>query len=200
MNCLKAQEHFSAYLEDELGYQTIKTFEAHLEECTACRDELALFKKSVNLLNELPPIEPSPFFDIDLQTRLAHIEVDTVPLWQRIVDAIRSQPVWALSGVTTILLMIFAGGFLYPGPFGERSSYTTEVEGRPLPAQPNRLLIEPDIAHVWKSGDIPLAVPDVNWFRPSGTTVADGLGYPSMRQNYILQTANYTKAPTSGGL
>ena len=61
MNCLKAQGHFSAYLEDELGYQTIKTFEAHLEECEACRGELAIFQKSVNLLNALPPIEPSPF-------------------------------------------------------------------------------------------------------------------------------------------
>ena len=198
MNCLKAQGHFSAYLEDELGYQTIKTFEAHLEECEACRGELALFQKSVNLLNELPPIEPSPFFDIALQTSLADIEVDTVSLWRRIVDAIRIPPVWALSGVATILLMIFAGAFLSPGPFGELSS-NIAVESQPLPAQPNQLRIKPDIAHVWKSDNIPLAIPDVNRLHPSGG-VAGGLGYPPMRQNYILQTANYTKAPTSGGL
>ena len=199
MNCLKAQEDFSAYLEDELGYQTIKTFEAHLTGCEACRDEFALFKKSVNLLNELPQVEPSPFFNVALQTSLANIEVNTVPLWRQIVEAIRIQPVWALSGVAMILLVVFAGAFLYPGLFGERSSYNIAVESRPLPTQPNRLLIQPDIAHVWKSGKIPLAVPDVNQLRPSGA-LAGGLGYPPMRQNYILQTANYTDAPTSGGL
>ena len=199
MNCLKAQEHFSAYLEDELGYQTIKAFEAHLTDCEACHNEFTLFKKSVNLLNQLPQVEPSPYFNAALQTSLADIEVDTVPLWRRIVEAIRIRPVWALSGFATILLVIFAGAFFYSSLFVERSPYNIAVKPRLSTPQPNRLLIEPDVGPVWKSGSIPLAVPDVNRPRPSESS-EDRLQHPPMRQNYILQTANYTDAPTSGGL
>ena len=59
MNCLKAEEQFSAYIEDELDYQAVRAFEAHLSTCESCRREFTLFRESLDLLHQLPQIEPS---------------------------------------------------------------------------------------------------------------------------------------------
>ena len=45
MNCLQAEEHFSAHFEDTLDYQTLQDFEAHLTECEACQHEYVRFQR-----------------------------------------------------------------------------------------------------------------------------------------------------------
>ena len=80
MNCLMAEERFSACLEDELDYQTIREFEAHLANCSSCQTEYATFRKSVKFLQQMPRIEPSFDFDRNLQSKIANFDVDKVPL------------------------------------------------------------------------------------------------------------------------
>ena len=86
MNCLKAEEQFSAYIEDELDYQAVRAFEGHLSTCESCRRELTLFRESLDLLHQLPQIEPSAEFDVTLQARLADTQVESIPFWQRVLQ------------------------------------------------------------------------------------------------------------------
>ena len=58
MNCLQAEEHFSAHFEDTLDYQTLQGFEGHLAECEACQHEYVRFQESVKAVQQLPQIEP----------------------------------------------------------------------------------------------------------------------------------------------
>ncbi len=112
MNCLKAEEQFSAYLEDELDYQAVRAFEAHLSACESCRREFTLFRESLDLLHQLPQVEPSTEFDVVLQTRLADTQVESIPFWQRVFQSLHGQTRLALSAIAVLLVMV-AGFYFY---------------------------------------------------------------------------------------
>ena len=204
MNCLKAEEHFSEYLEDALDYQTIKAFEIHLADCETCRHELTLFQKSVDLLRQLPQIEPSSDLDVALQTRLANIQVETISLRRRILEAIRAQPIWTFGGLATVMLVVVAGIFLYQNAFVGK----VPQDGRVAVTSPlsPRYFAQP-ASRIEK---MPVAVPRLNIERAfeysfnfpalEELDVREKLQPRQMEQNYILQTVNYTDVPTSGGL
>ena len=112
MNCLKTEEQFSAYLEDELDYQAVRAFEAHLSVCESCRREFTLFRESLDLLHQLPQIEPSTEFDIALQARLADTQVESIPFWQRVFQPLHGQTRLALGAIAVLLVMV-AGFYFY---------------------------------------------------------------------------------------
>ena len=112
MNCLKAEEQFSAYLEDELDYQAVRTFEAHLSACESCRREFTLFRESLDLLHQLPQIKPSSDFEVALQARLADTQVESISFWQRVLQPLHGQTRLALGGIAVLLIMI-AGYYFY---------------------------------------------------------------------------------------
>ena len=77
MNCLQAEEHFSAHFEDTLDYQTLQGFEGHLAACEACQQEYARFQESVKAVQQLPQIEPSPYFMPTLLQRISEERRET---------------------------------------------------------------------------------------------------------------------------
>ena len=112
MNCLKAEEQFSAYLEDELDYQAVRVVEAHLNACESCQREFARFRESLNLLHQLPQIEPSTEFNLALQVRLADTQVESIPFWRRVLQPLHNQTRLVLNGVAMLLVMV-AGFYFY---------------------------------------------------------------------------------------
>ena len=130
MNCLKAEEQFSAYLEDELDYQAVRGFEAHLSTCESCRRELTLFRESLDLLHQLPRIEPSTEFDVTLRARLADTQVESIPFWQRVLHPLHGQARLALSGIA-VLLVIVAGFYFYQKTLTKSPSVETAVVPEP---------------------------------------------------------------------
>jgi len=126
MNCLKAEEQFSAYIEDELDYRAIRAFEAHLSACEACRRELTLFRESLDLLHQLPRIEPSTEFGVTLQARLADTQVESIPFWQRILQPLHGQTRWALSGIAVLLAML-VGFYFYQKTLTKSPAVDTAV-------------------------------------------------------------------------
>ena len=220
MNCLKVEEQFSAYIEDELDYRAVKAFEAHLSTCGSCRRELTLFRESLDLLRQLPPIEPSAEFDIALQVRLADTQVESIPFWQRVLQPLQGQIRLALGGIA-VLLVIIAGFYFYQKTLTEPESVET-VEA-PEPSNSMPLAEEREVES--KQQQFPLAVPSqelqslVNFPESSAFNLqpvrrdqqpqlpgsdlqpAQKNQQPQqLEQNYILRTINYTKAPTGGGL
>ena len=84
MNCLEAVENFSAYYEDLLDYQSLKHFETHMSGCLECQREYDQFYQSIKVTQDLPQIEPSPFFLTTLEHKLVGNERESITLWERI--------------------------------------------------------------------------------------------------------------------
>ena len=200
MNCLMAEEHFSAYLEDELDYRTIKEFEAHLTDCGSCSSEFALFRKSVNLLHQLPRIEPSSDFDRSMQSRVGNLDVDRTPAWHQLLDSLRTRPVWAFSGIATILLVGLLTAYFYQnGLDGYKPSspgIVFETDSSPTYRPVVRIdTLEPPALPVHQV-NVPL---DFGSGVFSGREVLDWRPQ-RIQQNFILQSVNYSSAPRGGGL
>ena len=118
MNCLQAEEHFSAHLEDTLDYQTLQGFEEHLAACEACQHEYTRFQESVKAAQQLPQIEPSPHFMSTLQQRLAteqrepsSVKEIAATSWKQLLDIFR-RPKWAFSSIM-VLILAAAGIYFY---------------------------------------------------------------------------------------
>ena len=170
MNCQQAEEHFSAHFEDTLDYQTLQGFEEHLAACEACQQEYARFQESVKVTQQLPHIEPSPYFMPTLMQRLAEEQREINGVkgiwagWKRLLDVFR-RPIWTVSGIVALILAIggtylHQEGFLFdqdPVSTVEMSVETQDNRVTPTPRQP-------------------------------------------MQQHYVLKQVSYTNTSTRGGL
>ena len=185
MNCLQAEENFSAHLEDALDYQMLQRFESHIAECVTCQREYARFSESVKASQQLPQIEPSPYFIPTLQQRLAAEQRETLPFWQRL-QRIFNMPKWALSGIMVLLLITATVTFLYHDDWFNR-------EIRPSNEQIST------IGPVMFSESPPIN----NQFLPRASGRSD---FPStistqpMQQHYTLKRVSYTTLSNGGGL
>ena len=198
MNCLQAEEHFSAHFEDTLDYQTLQRFEEHLVACEACQQGYARFQESVKAIQQLPQIEPSPDFMPTLLQRLAeeHREVGGVKEiigtgWERLQDVFR-QPRWAFSGIVALLLIAAVGGYYYQegSLFNQDSGPTVVVTPGSERSQVGTPPVELPV-QVRRSGT------DTNRFLPGGVT---SRSRQPMQRHYILKQVSYTNASTRGGL
>lgn len=197
MNCLQAEEHFSAHFEDTLNYQVLRDFEAHLTECEACRHEYTRFQESVKAVQQLPQIVPSPDFMPSLLQRLAEEKREVGGVreivatgWGRLQEVFQ-RPRWAFSGLVALIL-IAIGGYLYQaGSLFNRDDQPTVVE---TPASEQFRGGTPTV-------ELPVNVRrplrDVDPFQPG--RVISTSGQP-MQQHYILKQVSYTNASTRGGL
>ena len=198
MNCLQAEEHFSAHFEDTLDYQTLQGFEGHLAECEACQHEYVRFQESVKAVQQLPQIEPSPYFMSTLQQRLATEEREPSSLkaiaatgWKQLLNGLR-RPKWALGGIMALILAAAGTYFYQEGPLFNQDLHQVSVSSTsqkqqivPLPeafpsAQQSRRLVGDDSQLQRRSILSTPAQP--------------------MQQRYMLKQVSYTNASTSGGL
>ncbi len=187
MNCLKIEEQFSAYLEDELNYQAVRAFETHLSTCESCRREFALFRESLDLLHQLPQIEPSTEFDVALQARLADTQVESIPFWQRVLQPLHGQARLALSGIA-VLLVILAGFYFYQKTLTKSPSVDTAVApetSRSVPVAKEREVEQ----------QLPLAVPSQEPSQELQSLVkfpeSSELDLQPVRGNQQLQSATF---------
>ena len=199
MNCLQAEEHFSAHFEDTLDYQTLQDFEEHLAVCEACQHEYTRFQESVKAVQQLPQIEPSPYFMSTLQQRLAteqrepgSVKESVVTGWGRLLDVLR-RPRWVFSGIMALILaaagtLFYQDGLLFNqdlrstpvvAPMSQRAQVTTSPEALELPERLPR-------------------------FSRDGSPFLRGsiISTPRqpMQQRYMLKQVSYTTTSTSGGL
>jgi hypothetical protein len=183
MNCLKVEEQFSAYLEDELDYQAVRAFETHLSTCELCRQEFTLFRESLDLLHQLPQIEPSAEFDVALQARLADTQVESIPFWQRVLQPLHGQVRLALSGIA-VLLVILAGFYFYQKTLTKPPSVDTAVApetSRSVPVAKEREVEQ----------QLPLAVPSQELPSLVKFPESSELDLQPVRGNQQLQSATF---------
>ena len=204
MNCLTAEGRFSAYLEDELDYQTIREFEAHLANCSTCQTEFAAFHDSVNLLHQIPHIEPSSNFDRNLQSKIANLEVDKVPAWRHILAVLHARPMWTHGVIAAVLLVAVVGALFYSsGPTGQRSGVPTIVHDNGHKSD-SRLVEpvdtpEPPVLPA-RQFNVPFNFGTEYSFDNSIRDDAMPRAPQHTQQNYILRTYDYSFVSSGGGL
>lgn len=187
MNCLQAEEHFSAHYEDSLDYQTLQRFESHIDECQGCEQEYTLFRESVQASQQLPQIEPSPSFSSTLQQRLSEEERETLSFWQRLRQVLII-PKWAY-GFAVILILASSVSFLY---------YDDVFNGSPQSDVNGEFSIAPGSN---SQTQIPSEIDDR--FLPrsfGGIDSAFTTSSQPMQRNYVLKRVSYTTTSTAGGL
>ena len=192
MNCLQAEEYFSAHFEDTLDYETLQAFEAHVATCEACQQEYARFQESVKAVQQLPKIEPSPYFMPTLMQRIAEErrEIDGVKGiaatdWKQLLDVFR-RPVWAFSGILALILAL-TGTYLYQNGFlFDRDAGSTAVTSE---SQQVQVATSPVVTR--------RAVGNGSQLLPSGVISTPR---QPMQQHYVLKQVSYTSASTRGGL
>ncbi len=198
MNCLQAEEHFSAYFEDTLDYRALRDFEVHLATCGACQHEYARFQESVKAVQQLPQIEPSPNFMPKLMERLAEEgqEFDGIrdiitTGWHRLQDGLR-RPRWAFRGIVALILIAVVGGYFYQDGFLSDQDSQPAVVVTPA-SEPSRLGPPPVELPV----DVRRRVRSMGSFSPGGVIRASR---QPMQQHYVLKQVSYTSTSTGGGL
>ena len=192
MNCLQAEEYFSAHLEDTLDYQTLQGFEGHLAECETCQHEYVRFQGSVKAVQELPQIEPSRGFMSALEQRLATEQREPGGVkhivatgWRQLLDILR-RPKWALSGIMILILVATGTYFYQAGHLFQLDDHQALVA--PIPER--RQVVFP----VQQSRRL---VGNNNELQSRSTISAPA---QPMQQRYMLKQVSYTHASTSGGL
>ena len=197
MNCLQAEEYFSAHFEDSLDYKALRDFETHLAECEACQHQYARFQASVKVVQQLPQIEPSPDFMPTLLQRLTEekreiggVREIVTTGWDRLQDIFR-RPRWAFGGIVALIL-VAVGGYLYQdGSLFDRDPQPAVVVTPE--SGPSRIGTPP----VGLPIDVRRSMRDINPFLPSGVI---STSRQPMQQHYVLKQVSYTNASTRGGL
>ena len=192
MNCRQAEEQFSAHFEDTLDYETLQGLEEHLATCEACQQEYARFQESVKVVQQLPPIEPSPYFMPTLLQRIAEEQREISGVkgivttgWKQLLDVFR-RPVWAFSGILALILAV-TGTYLYQDGFlFDRDSRSAAVTSEP---QEIRVATSPV--------EIRRAVGNGSQRLPGGVIPRS---VRPMQQHYVLKQVSYTNTSTRGGL
>ena len=196
MNCLQAEEHFSAHLEDTLDYQTLQGFEEHLAACDACQHEYTRFQESVKAVRQLPQIEPSLHFMSTLQQRLATEQREPSSVkeiaatgWGRVLDVFR-RPRWAFSGIIALILAAAGTYFYQEGAFFNQDAHQASVTPT---SQRQETVILPEVS-VQQSRRLTRDNRQLQRRSVFSTPVQP------MQQRYMLKQVSYTTSSTSGGL
>lgn len=187
MNCLQAEEHFSAHYEDTLDYQMLRRFESHIDECEGCEREYILFRESVQASQQLPQIEPSPTFTATLQQRLSGEQRGTLSFLQRLRQLF-ILPKWAY-GLAIILAFTSSVSFLY---------YDDIFNGRPQ-SEINSEYISTESSN--SQTQFPMEIDDRFLPRSFGSINSTfSTSSRPMQRNYVLKRVSYTTTSTAGGL
>jgi Putative zinc-finger len=134
MNCQEVQLQLSGYLEKSLDAVRMKGIESHLASCPFCRAEAHGLSDCIDLVADLPSLEPPAGFARRVVAHAREIELEPRP-WQRLLAVLRSTaPIQA----TAVLLVGVLAVLMYQKEPRLRDSVITES----TPAQAMRA--EPD--------------------------------------------------------
>ncbi len=106
MNCTQTEKKLVAYLDGKLHAGERREFEAHLATCGACGERAEGFRAMWDVLEELPPIMPSPGFDSLVRARVQQ-EAGSGGFW----SWIRPSPRMAFAVTALLIASIWLSSF-----------------------------------------------------------------------------------------
>jgi anti-sigma factor RsiW len=125
MDCREFQKKHVTFVDDLLPAIEMQAMERHLAQCSRCSRQNTAIRRSLMLVHNLPPIEPSPEFMVRLNARLAQVS----PMSRE--DIVAPRPY--LSSVGTVAA--FAAGILAVAYMAVETShyYAPTIDARVAP-------------------------------------------------------------------
>lgn len=109
-NCKDMRELLSAYRDAELDANERPLVEAHLNNCSDCRDELAAVESVVKSLKSLPAATLSRDFSADIESLISRSEADSakpVQTTEKVVSISKKKPMlWIAAAAAVVMLMV----------------------------------------------------------------------------------------------
>ena len=166
MNCERARELFSGYLEGGTDRGFAADLRGHLGQCESCSREFELFKQTWHLLGTLPEVEPPSNFRHDVIMRAACTQHEELQSARRSVFAVnwdllltRLVPARAVAiacagaVLAVILLRVPPSAYEhFAGMFNPRVDIESVESNRPANAiEASPLSMESELKHEWQS-------------------------------------------------
>ena len=135
MDCREFRSKHVAYVDDLLAAVDMEGMRAHLTRCPECSHRDTAIRRSLLLVHNLPPIEPSPDFMRRLNARLA--EVGTPPRYVARSSMFFSMPALGAfaavaAGIGVVVILSFRTTH-YEAPMQLSSAPITSVDSLPDP-------------------------------------------------------------------
>ena len=89
MSCKRIEGKLIAFMDGRASDADRRVVESHLTECAACKARVQGFNSVWTMLNEMPPVKPSPAFEARLRAAMA-TEPQRVGFWQGIAAMLPS--------------------------------------------------------------------------------------------------------------
>jgi hypothetical protein len=152
MDCRAFRKNHVAFVDDVLSIAEMRAMEQHRAACSACSRQDTMVRRSLLLIRNLPPIEPSPDFMARLNQRL-----DQLGPAAR-VDVVRRPQYYSTAALTAVAAGLIAVAYMAV----ETTQYfspTPEARVAPMIANVPALEPAPTIANAAFVASIPTGMP-----------------------------------------
>lgn len=124
MNCNKAQELISLYLDDKLSSQSISELKKHFTKCSKCEQDYLTLKKIKNILANTPKKEVSSDFTSSVMSKIKNKEYekkDNVVMFGSFFNSMKKKLIMAAG-----FLFVVASSYFFFAPYNNINKQNTE--------------------------------------------------------------------------
>lgn len=124
MNCNKAQELISLYLDNKLSSQSVSELKKHFAECSKCQQDYLTLKKIKDILEKSPKKEVSADFTSSVMNRIKNGEAekqDNVVMFGSFFNSMKKKLVMAAG-----FLFVVASSYFYFAPYNNVNKQNSE--------------------------------------------------------------------------
>ena len=139
MNCYEFQDYISSYIEKKLTLSTIKQFEHHLENCSACSDAYKGVVSVIAALRNSDRVTLTERFNSRLQSRLRKLTSRPTDRFSGYFEGGRIfgfEPKYAVASVVATVLIIFFSIGLFPDKKDVSSSKSIPLSTQQVVKEP----------------------------------------------------------------
>ncbi len=124
MNCNKAQELISLYLDNKLSSQSISELKKHFTECSKCQQDYLTLKKIKNILSNTPKQEVSSDFTASVMSKIKNTDnekQDNVVMFGSFFNSMKKKLIMAAG-----FLFVVASSYFYFAPYNNLNKQNNE--------------------------------------------------------------------------
>jgi hypothetical protein len=119
MDCREFRNKHVAFVDDLLPAVEMEALQRHLAACSRCSRQDTAVRRSLLLVRNLPPIQPSPEFMARLNDRLSHLDPanrDDVVRYSIRFSSVGAFAAWAAGLVAVAYMAIETSNYFAPPP------------------------------------------------------------------------------------
>ena len=114
MSCRSVKKRLSAYQDRELGSDEQARIKSHLQDCPECSSLYAEFQHTWGVLGDVPEIDPSPAFYLELRKKIAGLnDHHFIPRLRQVFQFLPAPLPMAALVLAGLVIGTYAGNFFF---------------------------------------------------------------------------------------